>query len=414
MLSKKATLADLPGDLTGKRVLVRVDFNVPMKNGEITDDNRIKATLPTLRAILAKNPSAVILMSHLGRPDGVVKPEYSLRAVGDRLASLLKDCVSFVASYEEALSCSGVVLLENLRFHGEEEGVSIIEGKKVKLDKALIADFCNKLTSLGDIFVNDAFGTAHRAHASMVGITLPIRVAGLLMEKEIASFSAVLEHPVSPRLAILGGAKVQDKIQLIEHLIDSFADAIIIGGGMAFTFLKVIHNMEIGDSLFDAEGAKTAVAAIMTKAKEKNVNIHLPVDWIVANKFSNDAETKLEAERIEKGWMGLDIGPESVKLFAKVIDQANTIVWNGPMGVFEFDKFASGSQGVLDAVIKATQQRKATTIVGGGDTAAFVEATGNAQRVTHVSTGGGASLELLEGKILPGVNALSNKTDLNL
>jgi phosphoglycerate kinase len=263
------------------------------------------------------------------------------------------------------------------------------------------------------VFVNDAFGTAHRAHASMVGVKLPVRVAGLLMEKEIASFAKALENPKKPRLAILGGAKIRDKIQLIDHLLDSYADTIIIGGGMAFTFSKVLENVDIGNSLFDEEGAKI-VHDLVNKAKSKGVEIHLPVDWVVADKFAPDAETQVVtlAQGIPAGWMGLDIGPETIKKFAAVISESKTLVWNGPVGVFEFSRFAAGSIGLLDAAIEATASKGAVTIVGGGDTAAFVESTGKSDRVSHVSTGGGASLELLEGKTLPGVAALSNRSDL--
>ena len=416
MLSSKATLADLPADLAGKRVLIRVDFNVPMKDGQVTDKTRITSTFPTIRAILAKKPRSVILMSHLGRPDGAKKSEFSLQPVAAVLKELLApvvvefvyDCVGAdVARRCQAVPEGAIVLLENLRFYGEEEGSAVIDGKKVKIDKSKISDFSSQLTQLGDVFVNDAFGTAHRAHASMVGVELPIRVAGNLMEKEIASFAKALENPKKPRLAILGGAKVRDKIQLIDHLIDSFADAIIIGGGMAFTFSKVLDQAEIGSSLFDEEGAKI-VRAIVDKAAANNVKIHLPVDWIAADKFANDANTATVslAQGIPANWMGLDIGPKTISNFAEVIKTSNTIVWNGPVGVFEFPRFASGSNGVLDAIIA---NKAAVSIVGGGDTAAFVEGTGKASQVSHVSTGGGASLELLEGKILPGVNALSNK-----
>jgi len=412
MLSSKARICDLPV-IEGKRVLIRVDFNVPIADGQVADKSRITATVPTIKAILAKKPKSVILMSHLGRPDGQVKPEYSLRPVisvlekelGGVPVHFIEDCVGVE---EECSNLNGIILLENLRFHPEEEGSSIINGEKIKASKEIIEKFRASLTRLGDVYINDAFGTAHRAHSSMVGVNLPVRVAGLLMEKELSYFGKALENPDRPLLAILGGAKIKDKIQLIMSMLDK-VDMLIIGGGMAYTFLKVLKNVPIGNSLFDEDGAKI-VPDIMKKASEKNVQILLPDDWICGDKFHKDANIVEVSGSIPDGYMGLDIGKNSVEIFSEAISKAKTIVWNGPQGVFEFPRFAKGSIAVLDAVAKATKNG-AVSIVGGGDTAALVEQAGRASEISHVSTGGGASLELLEGKQLPGVSALSNKSE---
>jgi len=301
-----------------------------------------------------------------------------------------------------------VILLENLRFHVEEEGKGVgPNGEKIKAEKDAIAKFRESLTKLGDVYINDAFGTAHRAHSSMVGVCLEKRAAGLLLNKELKYFAKAVENPERPFLAILGGAKVADKIQLIDNLLKK-VNEMIIGGGMAFTFMKVLHQMKIGKSLFDEEGAKI-VKDLMDKASKNNVKIHLPTDFIPGSKFGEDAEVGKVvsiAEGIPDGWMGLDVGPETSKQFAEVVARAKTIVWNGPVGVFEFPKFAEGTKRVMDAVVAATA-RGATTIIGGGDTATACAKFGTEQKVSHVSTGGGASLELLEGKELPGVTALS-------
>jgi len=302
-----------------------------------------------------------------------------------------------------------VILLENLRFHPEEEGARIDEsGKKIKADAEAVKKFRESLTKLGDVYVNDAFGTAHRAHSSIVGINLP-RASGYLMKKELDYFSKVLEQPKRPLLAIMGGAKVTDKIQLIKNMIDK-VDEMIIGGGMAFTFNKVIDGVKIGNSLFDEEGAKI-VKEIIEKAKSKNVKLHFPVDYVTADKFNKDAQVGQAAkdEGIPDGWMGLDIGPKSRELFAEVIARANTIIWNGPMGVFEFPNFEGGTRAVMDAVVKATE-KGAVSIVGGGETATCAKKWKTEKQLSHVSTGGGASLELLEGKELPGVTALSDSS----
>jgi phosphoglycerate kinase len=404
--------------LAGKRVLMRVDFNVPQDKatGAITNPQRIFAAIPTIQYALDKGAS-VVLMSHLGRPDGERVEKFSLKPVSEKLAELLGRPVRFLSDCvgpEVEAACAAiqpgeVILLENLRFHLEEEGKRKNEdGTSTKADPAKVAEFRASLTKLGDVFVSDAFGTAHRAHSSVVGVALPDKVAGFLMQKELDAFAAVLDHPKRPLLAILGGAKVADKIPLIRNLID-IADEIIIGGGMAYTFLKVLNNMPIGDSLFDPEGAKI-VTELMDKAAAKGVKIHLPVDFICADKFTPDANTQPTdaTTGVPEGWMGLDCGPKSATLFSEVIARAKTIVWNGPSGVFEFEKFATGTKAVAAAVAAATAGG-AISVVGGGDTATAAKKFGVVDKVTHASTGGGASLELLEGKALPGVTALDDK-----
>jgi phosphoglycerate kinase len=406
-------------DLKGKRVLMRVDFNVPQdkKTGAITNTQRIVAALPTIKYAL-DHGAAVVLMSHLGRPDGQKIAKYSLRPVAEKVQELLGRPVRFLddcVGPEVEKVCAGlkpgeVVLLENLRFHIEEEGKVKDEKTGETIRKAEPKDveaFRASLSKLGDVYVNDAFGTAHRAHSSMVGVKLPQRAAGFLMKKELDAFAHVLEHPKRPLLAILGGAKVADKIQLIENLIDK-ADEIIIGGGMAFTFRKTLDQMPIGKSIFDPKGAEI-VPRVIEKARAKGVKIHLPVDFVAADKFAADANTRIVTmqEGIPDGWEGLDCGPKTVAEFKEVIGRAQTIVWNGPVGVFEIEKFAPGTRAVMDAMIEATR-RGAVTVIGGGDTATAAAKWGAEDKVTHCSTGGGASLELLEGKVLPGIAALSD------
>jgi phosphoglycerate kinase len=337
--------------------------------------------------------------------------------VADKLSELLGRPVTFLADCvgpEVTAACQdpapgSIILLENLRFHLEEEGKAKTEdGGKITAKAEDVAAFRAGLTKLGDVYVNDAFGTAHRAHSSVVGVALPDKVAGFLMEKELAAFAQVLDHPKRPLLAILGGAKVADKIPLIRNLLDR-ADELIIGGGMAYTFLKVLAGMEIGESLFDPEGAKI-VPELMEKAREKDVKIHLPLDFVCADKFDPAARTcsATAAEGIPAGWMGLDCGPQSIALFSEVIGRAGTIIWNGPAGVFEFAAFANGTKAMAGAVAQATAHG-AITVVGGGDTATAAKKFGVADQVSHCSTGGGASLELLEGKVLPGVDILDNQ-----
>jgi phosphoglycerate kinase len=414
-ISNKLSVEDL--DLKGKRVLIRVDFNVPLENGQVKDNQRIEGALPTIKYVIDQGAKSVILMSHLGRPDGKRVDKDSLKPVAEELQKLLGKEVKFLNDcvgdeVEKAVNEANngqVILLENLRFHLEEEGsVKDKQGNKTKADKDAVEKFRASLTKLGDVYINDAFGTAHRAHSSVVGIKLNQRAAGYLMKKELDYFGKVLENPERPFLAILGGAKVSDKIQLIENLLDK-VNALIIGGGMAFTFLKEKDNMKIGKSLFDTEGAKS-IQQILEKAKSKNVEIHLPVDFIVANDIkSKDTKEATKENGIEDNYLGLDIGNQSVKQFTEVIKQAKTIVWNGPMGVFEQDQFANGTKELLKAVAEQTKQN-ATTIIGGGDTATACAKFGFVDQMSHVSTGGGASLELLEGKELPGVTSLSDKS----
>ncbi|WFD02393.1 phosphoglycerate kinase [Malassezia obtusa] len=414
-LTTKLAITDL--DLADKRVLIRVDFNVPLDGDKITNNQRIVAALPTIKYALEHKAKAVILMSHLGRPDGQRVDKFSLKPVVPELSKLLNRNVEFVddcvgAEVEKKVNEAKdgqVVLLENVRFHIEEEGKGKdASGEKVKADKAAVDKFRQELTKFGDVYINDAFGTAHRAHSSVVGVELPQRAAGFLVKKELDFFSKALENPERPFLAILGGAKISDKIQLIENMLDK-VNMLLIGGGMAFTFKKQLDNVGIGSSLYDEEGAKK-VHEIMEKAKKNNVEVVLPVDYVTADKFSKDAQVGHadDASGIPDGWMGLDIGEKSRKLFADAILKAKTILWNGPPGVFEFDNFAGGSKALMDAVVQA-EKNGGTVIVGGGDTATVVAKYGQEENISHVSTGGGASLELLEGKDLPGVTALSTK-----
>src|SRR4051812_41723140 len=411
-MPKFKTVRDL--NLSGKRVLMRVDFNVPQDKatGAITNNQRIAAALPTIKYALEKGAS-VVLMSHLGRPDGQKIAKFSLKPVAAELEKLLGKKVTFLddcvgPAIEAALApgklkAGEVVLLENLRFHIQEEGkVKLEDGTSKKADPKAVEAFRASLTKLGDVFINDAFGTAHRAHSSMVGIELKHKAAGFLMEAELTAFAKVLEHPQRPLLAILGGAKIADKIPLINNLLEK-ANELIIGGGMAFTFKKELEGMAIGDSLFDPEGAKIA-KDLFAKAKAKGVKITLPVDFVIADKFDPNASTKVvsDKEGIPAGWMGLDAGPKSIELYTQVIGRAKTVIWNGPSGVFEFDKFAGSTKAMADAIAKATASG-ATTVVGGGDTATAAKKFKVDDKVSHCSTGGGASLEFLEGKALPGV-----------
>lgn len=405
MSLNKVSLKDL--DLAGKRVLMRVDFNVPLDGTRITNNARIVAALPSIQYALEQGAS-VVLMSHLGRPDGERKMEYSMRPVSEELAKLLgrpvtqlDDCVGpEVEAACAKLAPGSVVLLENLRFHKEEEGKGA--------EKSAIEAFRASLTKLGDVYVNDAFGTAHRAHSSMVGVNLPQKAVGFLMQTELDYFAKALENPVRPFLAIMGGAKVADKIQLIENLLDK-VDIMIIGGGMAYTFKKVLYGMEIGNSIFDKEGAKI-VQGLVDKAKAKGVELVFPVDYVTGNKFGADATvgSSTDESGIPADMEGFDCGPKSRELFAAAIKRAKTIVWNGPVGVFEFEPFQAGTKAVADAVVEATASG-ATSIIGGGDSATAAKKFKILDKVSHVSTGGGASLELLEGKNLPGVAAIPSR-----
>ncbi|MFQ3669922.1 MAG: phosphoglycerate kinase [Verrucomicrobiia bacterium] len=412
----KQSLTDIP--LQGKRALIRVDFNVPQDKatGTITNTQRITAALPTIRYCLDHGAS-VVLMSHLGRPNGQVTPKYSLKPVADKLAELLQHPVTFLPDCvgpETEAACATlqpgqVVLLENLRFHLEEEGkAKRDDGTSVKADPQAVTAFRASLSKLGDVYINDAFGTAHRPHSSVVGINLPHKVAGFLMQKELEAFASVLDHPARPLLAILGGAKIADKIPLIQNLIEK-ADKIIIGGGMAYTFKKVLANLPIGNSLFDPAGADI-VPELVAKAQARNVELIFPVDYLCADAFSPEANTRPadDSTGIPDGWEGLDAGPQSIEVYRRAILASRTIVWNGPPGVFEFEKFASATRAMAEAIAQATAAG-AISVVGGGDTATAAKKFGIADQVTHCSTGGGASLELLEGKTLPGVAALDDK-----
>lgn len=393
----KKTVKDV--DVRSKRVLVRVDYNVPLDaQGNVSDDKRITASLPTINYLLEQG-ARIILCSHLGRPKGEVKKEFSLAPVAKRLKELLpnvniyfaSDCIGEEAERKAAALKDGeILLLENLRFHKEEE----------KNDP----EFAKKLASLAEIYVSDAFGTVHRAHASTAGVAayLPA-VAGFLIGKELSIMGGALENPERPFVAILGGAKVADKIGVITNLLNK-CDTLLIGGGMAYTFFKAM-GYEIGDSLLDAESIDLA-KQLMENAKQKGVKLLLPVDTVVAKAFAADAEHMTVASNaIPAGWQGLDIGEKTRELFAAEIKNAKTVIWNGPMGVFEFPEFAKGTE----AVAKACAECGGTTIIGGGDSASAVKKLGYADKMTHISTGGGASLEFLEGKVLPGVAALNDK-----
>jgi len=405
-------------DLSGKRVFMRVDFNVPQDKADptkITNTQRIDGALPTIKYALEKGAKSVVLASHLGRPDGCVVEKFSLapvaKIVGEKLGkpvTFLKDCCGSEVEAACADPASGsVILLENLRFHVEEEGKGVdCEGNKLKADKAKVAEFRASIRKLADIYCNDAFGTAHRAHSSMVGEGYDVKCSGFLMSKELDAFAKVLDTPSKPVLAILGGAKVSDKIQLIMNMLDK-VDKLIVGGGMAYTFLKVNDGMAIGTSLYDEEGAKI-VPDIMEKAKKLGVEIVLPIDFVISSKFGEDGEIKsaTKEDGIPDGFMGLDCGPKSVEMNAAAVAASKTILWNGPMGVFEMSKFEVGTKKLMDAVVQATGAG-VITVIGGGDTATACKKYDTEDKVTHCSTGGGASLELLEGKLLPGVDALN-------
>jgi phosphoglycerate kinase len=397
----KKTVANLTeADLSGKRVLVRVDFNVPMdkSTGAITDDTRIRAALPTINDLIKKG-AKVILCSHMGRPDGQVKENLRLTPVAKRLSELLAqevimcpDCIGEgVTTAISQMSNGQVALLENLRFHSEEE--------------ANDADFAQKLAANADLYVNDAFGTAHRAHASTEGVThyLSPSVAGYLIEKELNYLQAAIESPQRPLAAIIGGSKVSSKIGVIETLLEK-CDKLLIGGGMIFTFYKA-RGLNVGKSLVEEDKLELA-KSLEAKAKEKGVEFLLPTDVVLADKFDKDADSQIvSVENIPDGWMGLDIGPDSVKVFQDALSTCKSVLWNGPMGVFEFDKFAAGTDAIANTLADITATGT-TTIIGGGDSVAAVEKVGVAEKMSHISTGGGASLELLEGKILPGIAAL--------
>lgn len=418
---EKLTVADVK--VCGKKCLVRVDFNVPVKDGVITDENRIKGALPTIKYLMEQG-AKVILCSHLGRPYSIfskeikkVKPEdegktreqlaaitmkkCSLKVVAQRLNELLDNKVAFAtdvigeSAKQAVAACKDgeVVLLENLRFHSEEE----------KNDEA----FCKALSEFADVYVNDAFGTAHRAHASTAGIVqygfVKTAVAGFLIGKELQIMGKALEEPKRPFAAILGGAKVSDKIGVINNLLDK-VDTLLIGGGMAYTFFKA-NGLEVGNSICETDKVNLA-KELMDKAKAKGVKMLLPLDTVCADAFKNDANMLTSENGVPAGWQGMDIGPKTVELFTKALADAKTVIWNGPMGVFEMSNFAVGTKAVAKAM---TELKDAITIIGGGDSAAAVAQLGYADMMTHISTGGGASLELMEGLVLPGIECLNNK-----
>ena len=391
MFAKK-TVKDI--DVDGKRVLVRVDFNVPIRDGKVGDDTRIQAALPTIQYLL-DHQAVIILCSHLGRPKGEVQPEYSLKPIADYLSDLLskpvrfaEDCIGPVAEQAASdLKPGDILLLENTRFHAGEK----------KNDP----EMAKQLAALADVYVNDAFGSAHRAHASTEGVAhyLP-GVAGFLMEKEILYLGQAIADPARPFIAILGGAKISDKIGVIRNLLDR-ADQVLIGGGMANTFFKA-QGYPVGDSLVEDDSLETARELI----EVPDIHLRLPIDVVIGDRFDENAKRKVMGMGpVPDGWRILDIGPETVKSFGKLISDAGTIAWNGPMGVFEFPKFSVGTYGVAEAVAKSG----ATTIIGGGDSVAAIKQAGLAEKITHISTGGGASLEMLEGKVLPGLAALQDK-----
>ena len=398
-MAKKTVASLSEADVSGKRVLVRADFNVPLDDsGKITDDTRIKAALPTIKDLVDKG-GKVILCSHMGRPKGEVKEELRLTPVAKRLGELLEqdvtkcdDCVGdAVASTINGMSNGQVVLLENLRFHSEEE--------------ANDPEFAKQLASNADLYVNEAFGTAHRAHASTEGVThyLSPSVAGYLIEKELDYLQDAVDNPKRPLAAIIGGSKVSSKIGVIDTLLDK-CDKLLIGGGMIFTFYKA-RGLSVGNSLVEEDKLDLA-KSLEAKAKEQGVELLLPTDVVVADNFAADANAKtVSIDDIPDGWMGLDIGPDSIKVFQDALADCKAVIWNGPMGVFEFDKFAAGTEAIAHTLAGKSD---AVTIIGGGDSVAAVEKVGVAAKMSHISTGGGASLELLEGKTLPGIVALDD------
>ena len=399
---EKKTIRDV--DFKGRRVLMRVDFNVPLSDGVITDDTRIRAALPSINHILEQGANGLILMSHLGRPKGEKNPEFSLGPVAEYLNKLVDYDVTMapdtigddVSKLASGLGQGQILVLENTRFYAEEEG------KKCSVEEQNA--FAQKLAALADVFVNDAFGTAHRRHASTAAVCdfMDTNVAGFLIEKEIQYLGKAVSNPQHPFVAVIGGAKISGKLEVLKNMMNS-VDAFLIGGGMAYTFLKA-QGFKIGNSLVEDELLETAKQT-MAAAEAAGVKFMLPVDHVAADKFDADANTQLVTDAVPEGWMGLDIGPETVRLYANEISTAKTVVWNGPMGCFEMAPFAEGTMAVCQAVADSD----AVSIIGGGDSVSAVNKSGLADKMSHISTGGGASLEFLEGKPLPGVVALDDK-----
>jgi phosphoglycerate kinase len=416
----KLSLEDIKEKIKDNRVLIRVDFNVPIKNGIVQDTNRIKQSIPTIEYCLANGAKGIVLISHLGRPDGIKDPKYSLKPVAQALEVLMKrkisfldDCVGdYTIQFCKNIKDGQIVLLENVRFYLEEEGeVKDSEGKKRKAKPDDVYNFRKQLSQLGDLYVNDAFACSHRAHSSMVGIDLPYKVAGLLVIKEINSFANVLENAKRPFVLIMGGAKVKDKIKLITNMLEKIDD-LVIGGGIALTFLKFIKGMKIGNSICDYESVDI-VKEIVVKAEENEVNIHFPVDFVCSKSKFGETPSEVKVFDIEngidEGWAAYDIGPKSVERFAEVFLKARTVVWNGPPGVLEQPEYQKGTIGMMNSLIK-TQENGGFVVIGGGETVMATKLVpGSYDKIAHVSTGGGASLELLEGSELPGVVNLTNK-----
>ena len=397
----KMTIRDL--DVQGKKVLMRVDFNVPVKDGVVGDDTRITAALPSINHVL-ENGGSLILMSHCGRPKGKKNPEFTLKPAADRLAELVDAKVTLapdvigaeVKELVDELKAGEILVLENVRFYKEEEGKDCTPEEQNA--------FAKELASFGDVYVSDAFGTAHRAHASMAVVTKYIDQcsAGFLLEKEIEYLGKVLEAPEKPFVAIIGGAKISGKIDVVTKLMDT-CDAILIGGGMAYTFFRA-QGKSIGDSIVEDDKVELA-SEILKQAREKGVKLVLPVDNIATDEFSAEANIKVVEGHFEDGWMGLDIGPKTIELFCAEVADAKTVVWNGPMGCFEMEPFAKGTYSICEAVANSNS----VSIIGGGDSVAAVKQSGMADKMSHVSTGGGASLEFMEGKQLPGIVALTDR-----
>jgi phosphoglycerate kinase len=417
MLSNKLSIIDIKDQIVGKRVLMRIDFNVPIKDGIVQDVNRIKQTIPTIEYALKYGARGVILISHLGRPNGEKNKKYSLKPVAEVLqqflsakVDFLEDCIGEeVQNYCSNISNGQVVLLENLRFYLEEE-------VKIKTDTTTLVakpedveNFRNQLSQLGDIYINDAFANAHRAHSSMVGISIPIRAAGLLMIKEIKGFSYILENPKRPFSLIMGGAKISDKIKLISNMLPKI-DQLLVGGGLALTILKH-HNNKIGNSIFDKDAANT-IKEIYTKLEQTGVKLILPVDFICSNaKLGQTGDIKVFKTEtgIDDGWSAYDIGPETCKLFSDILINSKTVCWNGPVGVIEYPEYANGCIEILKSLIK-TVDRGGYVVLGGGETVMVTNYVEDSyDKISHISTGGGASLELLEGIELPGIKFISDK-----